>query len=67
MGKHIPRIHNGYNIRYKGSSSDQFNAVTIDVKAIAMTIISLMESIFYYFLVICCYDVVCQSCFIPYH
>ena len=42
MGKHIPRIHNGYNIRYKGSSSDQFNAVTIDVKAIAMTIISLL-------------------------
>ena len=48
MGKHIPRTHNGYNIRCNGSSSDQFNTVTIDVKARAMTINILMESILSY-------------------
>ena len=30
-----------------GSSSNQFNTVAIDVKATAMTIISLMESIIF--------------------
>jgi len=38
MGKHIPRTHNGYNMRYNGLSSDQFNTVAIDVKSIAISI-----------------------------
>ena len=45
--KHIPSIHNGYKVRCNGSSSDQFNTVTIDVKATAMTITSLMKSVIF--------------------
>jgi hypothetical protein len=49
MGKHIPRTHNGYNIRCNGSSSDQFNAVASDVKTTAIPISSLVvESILSY-------------------
>lgn len=41
----MPKIHNGYNMRFSGSSSDHFNKVAIVVKTTVKSTSRLIESI----------------------